>query len=185
MKKNILDSLTSLVLSLLIVLLPVFFLPFTNIPIETSKGLFVVIGLLASVIFWSISRFYDGKISFPRSACLYAGGGVVLSVLLSAIFSSNSQVSFFGVMFDVGSFWFIFAGFLLMFMCAIILRTTKQAKLILFGSIVVSFLLLAFQVVHIFLPKATSLGILVDKTANLFGSWNSFGIFVGFSTLLS
>ena len=184
MRSNIFDQLSFLSLFLIIALLPFFFLPFSNIPIEVSKGLLLVVGLAFCVIFWAIARFLDGKIVFPKSACLLGGGGVVLAFFLSAFFSQASSVSFFGTMFDIGTFWFILAGFLLMSMSAIIFRDPKRAKILLFGAILSGAAVLIFQSARLFIPKVLSLGILVEKTDNLLGSWNSFGIFAGFFALM-
>lgn len=185
MRTNIFDRISFWSLFLIIILLPLFFLPFTNIPIETSKGLLLVVGLAFCIICWGLAQFFDGKISFPRSASLLGAGGIVLAFLLSAIFSKTLPVSFFGTMFDIGTFWFIFAGFLLMLMSSIILRDSKKAKIVLFGAILSSAVVLIFQTAHLFLPNFLSLGVLVGKTGNVVGSWNTLGIFAGFSALMS
>ena len=185
MKTNIFDRLSFLSLFLVVVLLPVFCLPFTNIPIEISKGLLLVLGLVACVIFWAMARFIDGRIVFPRSWLLWSGFGIVLAFLLSSLFSgSSSQVSLFGTMFDVGSFWFIFGSFILMFFSSIIFRNPNRAKIVLFGTIISSAFVLVFQSIHLFAPKITSLGILADKTTNILGSWNALGLFAGFAGLM-
>lgn len=185
MWSNILDRISFLSLFLVIVLLPVFVLPFTSIPVETSKVLLFVVGLSLSIIFWALARFSDGKVALPRSWLLLSGLGVVTVTLLSALFSSASQVSFFGTMFDVGSFWFIFAGFLLMFACSVILKDPRKANMVLFGTIVAGTVVMIFQLLRFFMPELLSLGVLGGKTDNLLGSWNSFGIFAGFSALVS
>ncbi len=184
MNSNIFDRLSFLSLFLVVVLLPLFFLPFTKIPIETSKGLLLVVGLALCVIFWSIARFLDGKMIFPRSWLLVSGFGIVLAFFLSTIFSKNPQVSWFGTMFDVGSFWFIFSGFILMLMSSIVFRTPNKAKIVLLGTILSSAFVLVFQSLHLFMPKMLSFGILADKTSNILGSWNALGIFAGFSCLI-
>lgn len=184
MRTNIFDRLSFLSLFLVVVLLPVFFLPFVNIPIETSKGLLLVVGLAVSVIFWGFARFFDGKITLPKSICLLSGGGIVLVFFLSALFSKTPPVSFFGTMFDIGTFWFIFSGFLLMLMSSILFRDPKSAKIILFGVILSSAAVLIFQAVRLFMPAILSLGILVGKTDNVLGSWNALGLFAGFSSLM-
>lgn len=184
MYSNIFDRLSFLSLFLVVVLLPIFCLPFTKVPVETSKGLLLVVGLVICVIFWAISRFSDGEIIFPKSWLLVSGLGVVLAVLLSSIFSVNSQVSLFGTMFDVGSFWFIFSGFILMLMSSIIFRTKERAKVVLFGVILSSTIVLVFQTAHLFMPKILSLGILAGKMDNVLGSWNALGLFAGFSCLM-
>lgn len=185
MTSNIFNKLSFLSLFLVITLLPIFFLPFINIPLETSKGVLLVVGLVLSVIFWAIARFVDGKISLPKSACLLAGLGIVLVFFLSALFSKTTSVSLFGTMFDLGTFWFIFAGFMLLLMSSIIFREPRNAKIVLFGLILSSIFVLLFQSLHLFFPKILTLGVLFEKTDNLIGSWNSFGIFAGFFALMS
>lgn len=184
MRANIFDRFSFLSLFLVVVLLPVFCLPFTHIPVETGKGLLLVVGLTISVIFWAIARFLDGKITLPKSWLLLSGFAIALVFLLSALFSGTPQVSLFGTMFDIGSFWFIFTAFSLMFMASIIFRTPEQAKVVLLGTILSSALVLIFQSVHVFLPNVLSLGILAGKTGNVLGSWNALGLFAGFSALM-
>jgi hypothetical protein len=159
-------------------------LPFTNFPVETSKGLLLVLGLTFCVVFWAIARFIDGRVVFPKSKLIGAGFLIALVFFISALFSSSSQASLFGTMFDVGSFWFIFAGFLFMFMSAVVFKTPKQAKTVLLGLILSSALVVVFQSVHLFIPTALSLGILAGKTGNVLGSWNALGLFAGFASLM-
>ena len=168
MNSDIFDRLSFLSLFLVVVLLPIFCLPFTRIPVETSKGLLLVLGLALTIIFWAIARFMDGKITFPKSWLLVSGFGIVLAFLLSALVAPNSQVSLFGTMFDIGSFWFIFAGFILMLMCAVVFRTPKQVKIVLLWTILSSTLVIVFQIAHIFFPAFLSMGILANKTSNVF-----------------
>src|SRR3989344_5036853 len=185
MSSNIFDRISFLSLFFIIVLLPVFFLPFTKVPVEISKGLLLVVGLTISIISWAIARFSDGKITLPRSACLLGGLGIVLAVFLSAIFSGARQASFFGTMFDIGTFWFIFSGFILMFMSSIVFKDSKSARMVLLGTVFSAAIVLVFQIFRLFLPSALSLGIFTSKVGSLFGSWNALGIFAGFSVVLS
>ncbi len=185
MLSNILDRISFWSLFLVIVLLPVFFLPFTQIPVETSKGLLLVMGLVVSIIFWIAARLSDGKISMPRSWLLLSGLALLLVFLVSALVSSASQVSLFGIMLDVGTFYFMLAAFLLMLASSIILREMKNAKTVFWGLIISSTILFVFQAVRFFLPNLLSLGVLGDKTDNILGSWNAFGLFAGFSTIMS
>ena len=114
MLSNILDRISFWFLFTVIVLLPIFFLPFTDIPVETSKGLLLVMGLAISIIFWIAARFSDGKISIPKSWLLFSAFGVSLAFFVSALFSSSLSLSLFGIMLDVGTFYFMLAAFLLM-----------------------------------------------------------------------
>ena len=187
MWSNILDRISFLALFCIVVLLPVFFLPFTRIPAETSKSLLLVIGLSVAVIFWAVARFSDGKITIPSSQTLLAGLGIVVVFFLSAFFSTSSQTSFFGTMFDLGTFWFMFACVLLMFTSAVILGNRKNSNAVLFGLIASIGVVLVFQAFRLFFPQALSLGVLspTDPTDNILGSWSAFGLFSGFSALIS
>ena len=185
MWSNILDKVSFISLFLVVVLLPVFFLPFTKIPVETSKGLLLVAGLAISVIFWSVARFSDGKISFPRSPVMFSGLVIVLAFLLSASFSSAPQTSFFGTIFDLGSFWFMFAAFLLMFLSSVMIKDNKSAQMLLFGTILSAIVVMVFQIFRFIAPEVLSFGVLGAKTDSLVSSWNSLGLLAGFSGLAS
>lgn len=185
MLSNILDRISYISLFLVIVLLPIFFLPFTRVPVSTSKGLLVVVGLAISIIFWAVARFSDGKVSFPRSSIVLSGLGIVVVVLLSAFFSTASQMSFFGMIFDVGTFWFMLAAFLLMFITSVMIKDNKSAQMLLFGAIISTVAVMVFQIFRFFAPGALSLGVLGDNTDNLIGSLNSLGLLAGFSCLTS
>ncbi|MCX6751686.1 MAG: hypothetical protein NT161_02900 [Candidatus Nomurabacteria bacterium] len=185
MLSNILDRISFWSLFVVIVLLPVFFLPFTQIPIETSKGLLLVVGLVVSVIFWIAARFSDGKISIAKSWLLLSGFGILLVFFISALFSSASQVSLFGIMLDIGTFYFMLGAFLLMLVSSIVLKDIKNAKTVFWGVILSSFVLFIFQGLRLFLPDLLSLGVLGGKTDTILGSWNAFGLFAGFSTIIA
>ena len=185
MWSNILDRISFWSLFMVVVLLPVFFLPFTKVAIETSKGLVFIVGLAISVIFWALARFSDGKVVIPKSFMLLAGFGIVLAFLLSTIFSGAPKVSLFGSMLDVGSFWFIFSAFLLMLYSAIVLGNRHNAKIVLLGVMFISAVVFVFQGLRFFAPEALSFGVLGNKLGNLIGSWNALGIFAGLSVLIS
>lgn len=185
MLSNLLDRISFVSLFLIVVLLPVFFLPLTRISVETSKGFLLVVGLVVSIIFWTMARFSDGKITIPRSWVLTSGFGIVVVYFLSAFFSSAKQVSFFGTMFDIGSFWSILAFFMLMLTSSMLIRGNNKAEKVLFGLVISSAVVLVFQTVHLFYPSFTSLGVLASKTDNILGSWNAFGVFAGFFSILS
>lgn len=184
MLSNILDRISFVALSVVIVLLPLFFLPFTKIPVETSKSLLLVIGLAISVIFWAAARFSDGKILIPKSTILLGGFGIIFAVLLSSILSSPSTVSFFGIMFDIGTFWFIFSAFVLMLFSSIIINDSKKAMFII-SSLSLSFgLVLFFQLLRFFMPATLSLGVLGSSTDSLLGNLNNLAILAGLSGLM-
>jgi len=162
------------------VFLPLFLIPFVNIPVEISKSLLLVSGLTVSIISWALARFIDGEVCVPKSKILLAGLVVVLVTFLSAYFSDAQATSFFGLMFDVGTFWFILGAFLFMLFASLTIRTKEQGQMLLRGFFVSSLVVLFLQTLRYFLPdSALSFGVLRGGTSNTFGTWNSFGFFSG------
>lgn len=185
MLSNILDRISVVALSVVILLAPLFFLPFTKIPVEASKGFLLVIGVAVALIAWAAARFSDGKISVPKSVLLLTGLGITIAFFLSALFSSASSVSLFGTMLDLGTFWHVFALFLLMLFTAISIKDTKKARIVLLGLLATLGVTFIFQIARFFSPDLLSFGVLGGKTENLIGSWNTLGIFAGFFGILS
>ena len=185
MWSNILDRVSFLSIFLAIILLPIFFLPFTGIPIEISKGLLLVVGISISLIFWTISRFSVGRVNLPRSPLIFSGAGIVLAVFLSAFFSDAPEMSFFGVIFDLGTFWFMFAAFMLMLISSMMVKDSQNARMLLFGVILSSVVVSVFQIFRFFMPEIFSLSVFEGKAGNLVGSLNTLGLLAGFSALAS
>lgn len=181
---NTFDKVSFWAIFCVVVLFPIFLFPFTNIPFETAKGFLLAFGMAVSIIFWAIARFTEGKIALPRSFVLVTGLLFTIGVLLSAYYSSPRSLSFFGAMFDFGSASYLTVTFLLMTMCAILVRTLKNAKIILLGFIFSSTVLFVFQTLHIFFPNVLSLGVMTGKTDSLMGSWNALGLFASFFSIL-
>jgi tetratricopeptide (TPR) repeat protein len=184
MLSNILDRISFWSIFTVIVMLPLFFLPFTNIPLDISKSLLLVVGLVVSIISWSAARFSDGKIILPKSKLLLSLLGFVLIVLLSAIFSPSLNTSLFGVMLDFGSFWFMLCAFLLMFMSSIVISSDKKAKYLMKGFLMSSVVVILFQIARFFIPETLALGFFSSSTGNLVGAWNSLGLFGGLTALV-
>ncbi|MEK7588468.1 MAG: tetratricopeptide repeat protein [Patescibacteria group bacterium] len=185
MLSNILDRVSFWSLFLVIVLLPVFFLPFIKIPIEVSKGLLLVSGLAISLISYAAARFSDGKIVLPKSYSLVSGFVVVIVFLVSATFSNVKDVAFFGSMLDVGTFWFMLSAIMLMFMSAIVFKDKEKAKKLVCGLAISLGLVFLLQILRFFMPDTLSFGLLGSKTDNVLGSWNSLGVVAGFSTIFA
>ena len=185
MWSNILDRISFWSLFLVVVLLPLFFFPFLDIPIEIGKGFLLIIGLAVSVIAYLGARFADGKLVIAKSPIFLGGLGVVVATFLSAFFSSSVKLALFGVMLDTGTALFILALFLLMFMSAVLLKDHNKAKQVIFGSLISFTLVFLFQILRFLAPEFFSWGALGSKTENIFGSWNSLGILAGLSLLAS
>ena len=186
MFSHILDKISFWSLLLTVSLLPVFFLPFTNVLVENGKSFLIVVGLVVSMVAWAAARFSDGKIVLPKSKLLLAAGLVPLVTLISALFTGNKAVSFFGVMLDVGTFWFMLALFLVMLFSSVVFRDEDKVKKMVKVLIASTLALFVFQIFRLMSPSFFSLGILGNaRTGNLLGTWNSFALFAGFANLFA
>lgn len=185
MRSNLFDQISFYALLATIMLLPLFFLPFSNIPVEVSKSLLLVIGLGITIIAWTIARFFDGKVSLPKSYILLSGFSIAFVFFFAALFSPVKSWSLTGIIFDVGSFWFIFVCFALMFAASVILRGEKRARMVLWGAIISFTVVLLFQIVRLLVPGGLTLGVFASSSDNLLGSWNSLGILSGLLSIIS
>lgn len=185
MLSNILDKVSFWSIFLMIVLLPIFTVPFTSIPIETSKTFVVVLGLTLAIISWAISCFSEGKIVFPKSKIFLSVLGILLVYLASSFLSDNSSTSFFGIVLDVGTFWYISSAVFALFIASIVVDNQAKNKLVLKGLISSFFIVFILQIVNLFVSIPFLKNILSDKTSNLIGSWNSLGIFAGLAIIIS
>jgi O-antigen ligase len=185
MLTNILDRISFWSFFVVVALLPIFVIPFVNIPIETSKTVLLVLGTAISFIAWAAARFSDGRVVLPKSKLILVFFAISIFTLISSLFSGSIKMSLFGVMFDIGSFYFSLFLAIFLLNTALVVNNENKAKLILKGIILSSFVLFVFQIARFFIPNTLSLGILDDKTNNLLGSWNAFGIFAGALAIIS
>jgi len=185
MFSNISDKIAFYALLATLVLLPIFILPGSQVSVESSKGFILVLGLAVSFIAFLIAKLRTGKIEIPRSWLLLTGFFILLVTLVSALGSSSSGMSFFGIMFDIGTFWFMLVAVVLMFLSALIVREEKHARTILLGISLSLALVFVFQILRFLSPEFFSLGLFTSKTGNLIGSWNSFGLMAGFAVIFS
>lgn len=183
MWSNILDRVSYWSLFLVIVLLPLFFFPFFDIPIEISKSFLIVVGLAVSFISYLGARFSDGKIVIAKSPIFLTGLGIVVITFLSAFFSDSIKTSLFGIMFDTGTAFFALSAFLFLIMSSILFKDHNKAKQIIFSSMFSFSLVFLFQILKMLAPKVFSFGVLVSNTDNIFGSWNSLGILASLSLI--
>ena len=185
MLTNILDRISFWSFFIVVALLPIFVIPFVNIPIETSKTVLLVLGTAISFIAWAAARFSDGRVVLPKSKLILVLFAISIFTLISSFFSGSIKMSLFGVMFDLGSFYFSLFLSVFLLNTALVVNNENRAKLILKGVILSSIFLFVFQIARFFIPNTLSLGILDDKTSNLLGSWNAFGIFAGALAMIS
>lgn len=185
-KANIFNTISFYVLLVTVGLLPIFFLPILNLPIELSKNYLLAFGTTIAFILWIIARLIDGTLVLPKNLLLIAGFGILAVSFFAALFSPAPATALWGTALDLGTF----SSFLFLFLCLLLssyfFQDAKKVSyfyIMLFGSFV---LISLFQILYLFLgSKFFNLDIFTGSTANLVGGWNDLGIFYGLVVILS
>lgn len=186
LERNFLYRLPLFILLAAIFLLPIFFLPVTSAHFLFTKQLIfatAVIFAAGVLIFRSLKK---GAYEFPASTIFIAGALVVLTTLISALFSGSVSTSLIGEGFETGTFVSIAVGFLAVFVVPAYFRNKDKifsAYTALFGAFAVIAL---FEISRlIFGPSFLSFGILTDTTSNILGKWNDVAVFFSLTSILS
>ena len=170
----------------LVFLMPVFALPLAVAPLASGKAVLFFGGILLTAFFWIFSALAKGSVKIPKSALLISLGAVVSVWLISALFSSNPNLSLLGKLYDLDTFSAILAAGLALFFGATIFQSEKRVfsfYFLLFCSSLVVFL---FQFLHlVFGINIIPFNVFPYATSNLIGGWNDFSIFFGFIGLVS
>lgn len=166
--------------------LPIFFIPIAFAPFEYTKILFVIIGIMVSVIFFSLSVLRSGSITVSVPLSLGILWLIPISALLSSLLSGDVRDSLVGDTFSAQSTLFLT---LLAFIttCVTLILNKKTAimrfYMLLFG---VTIVLGLYHLVRIFFGADTlSFGIFQSSVATPLGGWNDLGLFFGLAVILS
>lgn len=186
-KINIIEKISLYSFLTTVFLLPIFFIPGLSFSLGVSKGFFLFLGILISLLFWLLSKLVDGKIIVPKNLIFLGVIAIVLSVLVASVFSSNFTVSFWGNGFEIGTFISVFILAISFFLASVFFQKEKIAMYALGGfllSIVVAGL---FQVANVFSGIFNKLPFIFSNTqeGNIVGSFNDFAILAGLSIILS
>lgn len=167
------------VLLLGLFLSPVFFIPSAIVPLQSAKAYLVFLVVIVAAAAWIVARLKDGKLIIPRSWIYLFFLAIPFWFLITALFSPNQSLSLVGEAYEVGTFAFITAIFVLGYLVSVLFRNTRQsayAYLAFFASFIVVAL---FQFIHLFAPQALSFGVFTSAAASMLGNWNDLGIYFG------
>src|SRR3989344_9699200 len=153
-----------------------FFLPYTPVTLEASKGFLLSIGATLSLFFWLVSRLGDGKFVIPRDKLILFALFIPLVFLISSFFSSSLYISLFGSGFEVGTFGSMLILFIVFFLSAIHFQSEKRLWLFIGSLFIGGLIVLIFEFVSLFVDLGAILpGFFKSiSSSNLVGSWNSF-----------
>ncbi|OIP75986.1 MAG: hypothetical protein AUK06_00845 [Parcubacteria group bacterium CG2_30_36_18] len=109
------NKLNKIPLYLLLFLIPIFFLPFTQNVLDFPKQSLALILIFLSLIGWLGKKIFEGKLVLRENKIFYLSFSLIfLSLLFSCLFSLWPKASFWGLPLDVGDSFLTFFSFLIL-----------------------------------------------------------------------
>lgn len=166
--------------------LPLFFIPTQFEPFDYIKTIFVIGGVLLSIMFFSLSVLRSGKVQIAAPMALGGLWLVALATVISAMLSGDMRDAFLGD--DLGVHTALFLVLLaLVATVASVIGQTKvtiiRLYILLTGSVVA---LGFFHILRlVFGSGMLSFGMFTSLVDTPIGGWNDLALFFGLSILLS
>lgn len=187
-----LESVMSWILLITTLLLPFFVWPNINIPMQISKLLVFVWPVLVLAVLWITGVLRKGHMEFPRLWLFASAGFVVLTYLLSSLFSDSVKSSLIGQGFEISTFATVGMLFLLFVLTTLVFKDKKKIlwlQYMIFASagVIALYHIVRFLGVLVFNANASflSLGIFGDLAGNSIGKWSDLGVFFGLISIMS
>jgi tetratricopeptide (TPR) repeat protein len=164
-----------------------FFIPYTPVTLDASKGFLLSVGATLSLFFWLISRLGDGKFVIPKDKLLLFAMIIPLVFLISSFFSSSFSVSLFGSGFEIGTFGSMLVLFIIFFLSSIYFQSEKRLWYFIGALFIGGLILVVFELLSILIGFDRILPNFFQgiTSGNLVGSWNNFALLLGVLVLLS
>lgn len=120
--KNIFEKILRYIIYSLIFVFPIIFLPFTIFPINQGKQFVLTIVCLLLFILWLIKILVSGKLRFNFTRLSLGIILLLISFSLSFAFSGNLKHSFWGMNYEIDSYFNLLIYGLFFFLCANLLK---------------------------------------------------------------
>jgi tetratricopeptide (TPR) repeat protein len=135
--------------------------------------------VLVALVSWLLGRLLEGSFSVPWTPVLLSSGALIVALFLSSVLSHTMYLSFLGEGFEQNTFA-VLGSLLLGLILMSMLFTTRKRIIGFLQAFFISYIILAvFQLIHIFLPSFTSLGIFFSSSDSAIGLWGDFGFISG------
>lgn len=173
------------IMSALVIIGPLFFIPKAFFPVVASKGFFIIIIALLGLMVWLVQIMRTGTIEIPRSKTLGILVGTIGISFIGTFFAPKFFPSLIGYGFETTSWIFLAACGLVTIISSLVVRSYERLAVFYGGFFFVGIVLIILQGLRfIFGPAFANLGVLFSNTASLIGSWNDLGIFLGLLVVL-
>lgn len=183
----ILEKVPVFTILLLVVLLPIFFIPVNINFIQFGTSLIFAFGTIISFSLFSISIMKKGQVEILKNKITPIIFLLIPLIYLISFFSNiPTKYAFFGYIFDATTVGFVILSFMFMFLVSVLFKNKDK---VFYGyiAVILSSLILAFVTLLriVFGADFLSFGMFSSITQSTLGSFNNFGIFFGVSSILS
>ncbi len=170
---------TTFLATILIALLPLFFIPGGSLALDDAKTIFAVVGVVLLTLSWLFELWKTGSVSLPSHPIMLVILLLPVVYLVSALKASNPFLSLFGYNLEVGTFGYILLGTGLLLILSLVFNdTTKLLKAL--TSIFISLsLIVLFALIKIVSGGAPVWGIFNAITDSPIGRWTDLSIILG------
>lgn len=185
MQTSKITVISQFVLLAAIFLLPVLFLPLNSFSLEPFKVFLILISGIVMSMVVLVQKIKANSFFVTKNLLCISVWAILISSLLSTLFSNNVLISLFGRQVNLSSFLSTILLFALSYAVASLFSDMKQ-KGRLFLTIHFSVLIVvALHLLNILVPFIPSLGFFVNNTINTVGKWYDLGLLSLFGLLSS
>lgn len=185
-KKSLYEKVTLWSVTVVALLLPIFFLPVFNINFYYAKFGLVTVAVLVAAITLTLQVLNDRQVE--RYSILNFGLLFILPIVytISSFFSNPRGASLMGSGADLDTAYFFFLGSVLVYLTSRAFRAKQTVFLLTLGLVFVSSLISLFHILRfVFGPKFLSFGLFTTVSSNTIGGFNELSIYAGLCVILS
>ena len=172
------------IIAALVFLIPVFMIPSQDVPLQFTKVLLALAGVVVLFITFALNTLRTRSLSLPFSTILLSILLLPAAFLVSAVFSGNPALSLSGYQFDADTTAFIALCAALAFTVALSLPNNRQVFTALLGLIGAGVVVIVLEAVQLFFG-GLPFPFFDLAAANTIGAWNGLAVFFGLLAVLS
>ncbi len=178
-------SFMMILLVIMAVVGPFFFVPVMGMSVVASKGYFFIAVGLVLLLAYAVSALQHGEIRISKNWIFRILGFILVTELIGVVLSPASSVSLLGRGFETTSWLFLLVFSVIALSAYRTIRSYERVGVVLMGAMCGIMVTVLFQLIRFFVGgSALSLGVLVSGTSSLFGSWIDFAAILAFVVMV-
>lgn len=183
---NTLKTISQMILIFVFGLLPFFFLPITFAPFDHTKILFVLVGIMLSLVFYSLSVLRSGLLTLSAPVSVFIIWLIPASAVVSAFISGDVYDALIGDYFSTQSALFVTLLAAIVTVVTFVLNQKSAILRFYIFFLLISILLGLYHLLRLVLgAEFLSFGLFQGAVTTPLGNWNDLGLFFGLAVILS